>query len=267
MEIDNKIAESCSYLEKIGIDKLQFGVILGTGFGICIDSVVINRIIPYASIPNFPVSTVDGHEGNLVYGELKGIPVLMMQGRFHRYEGYTNDQIGFPIHVMQALGINRLIITNAAGGINPSYRVGDLMIVEDHVHLINGPYRYISPVSHFESCYSREMKADFLSISIHKNIRLQQGILSWMPGPSFETKAEISMLQKLGADAVTMSTIPEAITASRIGIEILGISCITNQCTGSEAGLIDTNEVLAAVKSSADEFSQLLTTYIYGHNN
>ena len=258
MILSNKMDASCSFLKKNGVDKLRFGVILGTGFGTFINSMEDAIVIPYDSIPHFPEVTVEGHAGNLVYGSLHAIPILVMQGRFHRYEGYTNDQIGYPIHVMKALGVDILIITNAAGGLNPAFKVGDLMIVEDHIHLMGGAYNTLGDQIREGPCYDDELKEHLFKISIQKKRPVQRGILSWMPGPSFETRAEINLLRKLGADAVTMSTIPEAIIAHSLEMRILGISCISNQCAGVEEGLINTAEVMMAVRSSAETFSRLI---------
>ena len=258
MVISEKIRETSAYLEKNSFDKLRFGIILGTGFGSFIESMDNIIGIPYASIPHFPVSTVEGHDGNLVYGTIQAVPIVAMQGRFHKYEGYSNDQIGYPIHVMKNMGVDTLVITNAAGGLNPAFQVGDLMVVSDHIHFMGGWESSLYKSCHHDTCYDPGLKDILLRISIQNRIPVQQGILSWMHGPSFETPAEIKLLRYLGADAVTMSTIPEAITARNVGLKVMGISCISNQCIGTDEGLINTADVMLAVRTSAESFSRLI---------
>lgn len=214
------------------------GLILGSGLSPLAESIEDAVRIPYAHIPHFPVSTVEGHAGQLVIGQLAGVQVCAMQGRFHFYEGYTPQQITFPVRVMQRLGARRLIVTNAAGGLNPAFRSGDLMVIEDHLNFVGmaGNHPLYGPnVAEFglrfpsmTKAYSPDLCALLLETADELQIPVQRGVYAMVAGPSFETPAEVRFLRNAGADAVGMSTAPEVIVAHHAGMEVLGISSITN---------------------------------------
>jgi purine-nucleoside phosphorylase len=216
----------------------QLGMILGSGLGLLADQIEDATHIPYADIPHFPVSTVPGHAGRLVIGKLAGSAVCAMQGRFHFYEGYSPQQITFPIRVMKRLGVESLILTNAAGGLNPNFRAGDLMLIQDHLNLVGmsgySPLRgpnldaFGPRFPSMTAAYSRRLHKLARSVAKELGIGLRVGVYAMVAGPNFETPAEVRYLRGIGADAVGMSTVPEALVARHAGMEVLGISSITN---------------------------------------
>lgn len=216
----------------------RIGIILGSGLGALADQVEEGLSIAYADIPHFPRPTVEGHSGRLVFGNLQGQPVVLMQGRLHHYEGFSMPEVTFPVRVMHALGIEILIVTNAAGGIRQSFRVGDLMLITDHIGFLNmtgmNPLRGPNDESlgprfpGMAQVYDRELRALALSEAAVSGIPLHQGVYVGLSGPSFETPAELRFLQAVGCDAVGMSTVPEVTVARHAGIRVLGISGITN---------------------------------------
>ena len=259
----DRLSETTDFLRSQGFSTARFGVILGTGFGACAQAVDRKSVVPYRSIPHFPVSTVKGHEGNLVYGGRDDASVIVMQGRFHLYEGYDIRQIAYPLEVMHRLGVEVLIVTNAAGGLNPRFEAGDLMVVRHHIHPI-GRRQMGDPTADTDDdpCYDDALRASLLEISIQRKRSVQQGILAWMPGPSFETRAEISVLKSLGADAVTMSTVPEVLAGRRLGMRTTALSCISNVWTGRKGETVDVEDVASTVESSAGRCSDLLVRLI-----
>ncbi|OIJ15940.1 purine-nucleoside phosphorylase [Anaerobacillus arseniciselenatis] len=224
-------------------EKLSFqpeiGLILGSGLGVLADEIENPLRIPYNEIPDFPVSTVEGHEGELVIGTLKGKNVITMKGRFHFYEGYSLEKVTFPVRVMKELGVKSLIVTNAAGGVNESFTPGDLMIINDHINN-TGTNPLIGPndpkqgvrFPDMSTAYSKRYIELAKSVAEKINIPLQEGVYVGNTGPSYETPAEIRMLRTIGGDAVGMSTVPEVIVARHSDIEVLGISCISNMAAG-----------------------------------
>ncbi len=222
----------------------KVGMILGSGLNSLAQSVEDATVIPYGKLPNYPVSTVAGHKGRLVLGTLEGQKVMVMQGRGHFYEGYPITQVGFPIRVMQVLGVETLIVTNAAGGLNQSYQPGDIMLIRDHVNLLGmagqnplyGPnVDELGPrFPSMNGAYSARLRAAAREIALDTGIPFHQGIYICLAGPSFETPADVRFLRTIGADAVGMSTVPEVTTARHGGMEVLGISGITNALSGEE---------------------------------
>lgn len=214
--------------------KPQTAIILGTGLGRLADEIVIEQEIPYSEIPHFPQSTVEGHSGKLLLGKLGGKDVLAMQGRFHFYEGYSMREVTFPVRVMYELGIQTLFVSNAAGGTNPSFSVGDIMIITDHInffpeHPLRG--KNFPPGPRFpdmHEAYDKNLIALADTIAQEKGIKVQHGVYLGTQGPTFETPAEYRMFARLGADAVGMSTIPEVIVANHCGIKVFGVSIITD---------------------------------------
>ncbi|MBP9015680.1 MAG: purine-nucleoside phosphorylase [Candidatus Atribacteria bacterium] len=234
-DMKRKIEESYQFIkEKIDFVP-QVGIILGTGLGALVDDIEIDRVIPYEEIPHFPVSTVETHRGNLVLGHLEGKPVVVMQGRFHYYEGYDMKQITFPVRVMKKLGAEVLLVSNAAGGMNRYMKRGDLMIIRDHINLLgDNPLRgpndpELGPrFPDMSKAYDQELADLAFQIALENGIYVHQGVYAALAGPNLETPAEYRFLITIGADAVGMSTVPEVIVARHSGMRVLGISCITD---------------------------------------
>ena len=263
MALHDALDETTDFLGKQGFAAARFGMILGTGFGACVQAVEKKSVVPYGIVPHFPVSTVKGHEGNLVFGALGDASVLVMQGRIHLYEGYDARQIAYPLEVMRRFGVEVLLVTNAAGGLNPTYEAGDLMAVRQHIHPIGREMMGDSTSDmDRDPCYDEALRDTLLQISIQRNQPVQQGILAWMPGPSFETRAEIALLKSLGADAVTMSTVPEVMAARRLGMRTAAVSCISNVWTGQAGETVDAEDVVSKVESSAGRCSDLLARLV-----
>jgi purine-nucleoside phosphorylase len=226
-------------------------VILGSGLDILACEVAGARIVPYAAIPHFPVSTVEGHTSQVVFGRLQGKAAAVMRGRFHYYEGYSMQAVTFPVRVLRALGVTTLILTNAGGGLNPRFRVGDLMLIQDVINVmgdnpLRGPNdnRLGPRFPHMRDLFSPEMMRAARAVARKEGIALRSGVYAGVSGPSYETAAEIRMLRKLGADAVGMSTVPEVLVARHAGIpNILGVTCITNVEAGRRAGAPRTSPV------------------------
>ena len=219
--------------------KPQIGMILGSGLGSLADSVEDACIVPYSDIPNFPQGSVSGHAGRLVIGHLEQRPVMVMQGRVHFYEGIPIEAVGFPIRVMQMLGIKTLIVTNAAGGLNPDFKAGDLMVIKDHINL-PGLAGFNPLMGHNDDSlgprfvpltkpYDSELRKLVFAVAARQGIKLQEGVYISQSGPAYETPAEVRMLRMMGADAVGMSTAPEVLVALHAGMRVLGISSITNE--------------------------------------
>ncbi|NLW24286.1 MAG: purine-nucleoside phosphorylase [Clostridia bacterium] len=250
--------------DKIKINP-QVGLILGSGLGDLAEEVREAVTIPYAEIPGFPVSTVQGHKGQLVIGNLQGVPVFTLQGRFHYYEGYSMDKITFPVRVMQGLGISTLIVTNAAGGINLNFTSGALMLIKDHINLMgDNPLRgknweELGPrFPDMTNAYSPRLLKLAQEVAADLKIKVESGVYVALPGPSYETPAEIRFLRTIGADAVGMSTVPEVIVANHGGMEVLGISCITNMAAGVTGKKLSHEEVVETANRVKDNFKTLL---------
>jgi len=246
------------------------GLILGSGLGPVADQVEAADTIAYGEIPHFPVSTVASHAGRLVIGTLAGVTVCVMQGRFHFYEGYDLQQVTLPVRVMKQLGIQTVILTNAAGGVNPNFAVGDIMLIEDHINLVgmtgNNPLMgpnleaFGTRFPPLNRAYTRQLRQVVEAVAAAQGISLQHGVYTWLSGPNFETPAEIRMLRAWGTDAVGMSTVPEAIVAHHAGMDVLALSTITNICIDQmDADSEPTHEeVSAAGKIIVPRLTQLL---------
>ncbi len=230
--MQQKIIESVEYLKKKIKGNYKVGIILGTGLGGLVKEIQIEEVIEYSTIPNFPVSTVEFHKGNLIFGSLSGVKVIAMQGRFHFYEGYSHSLITFPIHILKRFGVRYLIVSNACGAINPNLKKSDLMIISGHINLhfetpLRGNIKFDSRSSkHF---YSRELIALAEKTALENGIPVKKGVYLSVTGPNLETRAEYRALKKMIADAVGMSTIPEIIIAHKLGIDSLGLSIITDE--------------------------------------
>lgn len=230
-----KINEAVVYLQSLIAAKPQVGIVLGSGLGRLADKIEHPLVVPYNEIPHFRKSTAQGHKGNLIFGVLGGKQVVAMQGRFHYYEGYTMQEVTFPVRVMARLGVSQLFVSNAAGAVNPDYRVGDLMIITDHVNLLPNPL--IGPnmeefgprFPDMTDVYSHRIRKVAQAKATEMGVVLQQGVYLGNTGPSYETLAEYRFYRFAGADAVGMSTVPEVIVARHSGLEVFGMSVITNQ--------------------------------------
>ncbi|NNU84082.1 purine-nucleoside phosphorylase [Geobacillus sp. BMUD] len=247
----------------------KIGLILGSGLGVLADEIEEAVRIPYEEIPGFPVSTVEGHAGRLVYGRLEGATVVAMQGRFHYYEGYSLQEVTFPIRVMKALGVRELIVTNAAGGVNERFQPGDFMIISDHINLL-GTNPLIGPndpelgprFPDMTEAYSRRLRELAKETAARLSVRVHEGVYVANTGPSYETPAEIRMVRTLGGDAVGMSTVPEVIVARHAGMEVLGISCISNMAAGMSDSPLHHDEVVETAERVKTDFLRLVKAIV-----
>jgi purine-nucleoside phosphorylase len=263
------IIEAASYLKTKYTDIPKIGLILGSGLGVLADEIEMPVKIPYNEIPNFPVSTVEGHAGQLVFGVLKGENVVAMQGRFHFYEGYSLDKVTAPVRVMKELGIETLIVTNAAGGINESFEAGDLMLITDHINNM-GTNPLIGPndikfgvrFPDMSESYDVKLREVAKNSANELNIKLQEGVYVGNTGPSYETPAEVRALRTLGGDAVGMSTVPEVIIAKHAGLNVLGISCISNMAAGILDQPLSHDEVIETTDKVRANFLNLVKSII-----
>lgn len=266
-----KIKEAASYIQQHGITAPEVGIILGTGLGNLVKEVKIEITLDYEDIPHFPVSTVETHMGKLMYGELSGKKVLIMNGRFHYYEGYNLQQITFPVRVMKMLGINHLLVSNAAGAINLKMQKASLMIIEDHINMLPGNplvgknIDELGPRFPDMSCpYNTDMIESMEQIAAKNNLKINKGVyVAWI-GPSLETRAEYRFIKVMGADAVGMSTVPEVIVAHHMSMKVGAVSVITDLCDPDNIEPADINEIIAnagrAEKDLVLLFKELVTT-------
>ncbi|MFZ5985892.1 MAG: purine-nucleoside phosphorylase [Bacillota bacterium] len=264
-KIFETVKETAEYIkEKVKVIP-KIAVILGSGLGPLVDEIKDPVVIDYKDIPNFPITTVEGHAGKLVCGSLGGKPVLAMKGRFHHYEGYDISQVVFPIRAFKVLGITDLLVTNAAGGINKAFKPGDLMIIKDHISFFAPSPLRGKNLSEFgvrfpdmSRAYSGKLIELCKKASAKEGINLQEGVYAFAQGPMYETPAEIRALGVLGADAVGMSTVPEVITARHADMNVLGISCITNMAAGILDQPLNHEEVMKTAKEAEKNFTLLV---------
>ncbi|WP_461201774.1 purine-nucleoside phosphorylase [Anoxybacillus sp. TBDG-1] len=263
------IEQAAQFLKEKFPTSPQIGLILGSGLGVLADEIEQAIKIPYSDIPNFPVSTVEGHAGQLVYGQLEGATVVVMQGRFHYYEGYSFDKVTFPVRVMKALGVGQLIVTNAAGGVNESFEPGDLMIISDHINNMGGN-PLIGPndsalgvrFPDMSEAYSKRLRQLAKDVANEIGLRVREGVYVANTGPAYETPAEIRMIRVMGGDAVGMSTVPEVIVARHAGIEVLGISCISNMAAGILDQPLTHDEVIETTEKVKVDFLQFVKAIV-----
>ncbi len=265
----NEIKECAAFLQLKGITKPSIGIVLGTGLGSLVSKVDVELSIPYGDIPGFPESTVESHKGHLIYGQLNQVKVLMMQGRFHYYEGYNMQQITFPIRVMKELGIKKLLLSNAAGGMNPKFKKGDLVLLTDHINMqpdnplkgMNDPAfgnRFVDM-----SCpYNIELNNTIIAAANELYIQLHQGIYVSVVGPNLETRAEYRYLRSMGADMVGMSTVPEVIVANQVGIPCAAISVITDECDPDNLHPVNIEDIIAVAEKADVKLCELFTKTI-----
>jgi purine-nucleoside phosphorylase len=250
-------------------EEVRVGLVLGSGLGAFADELEESVEIPYEEIKGFARSTVEGHAGRLVLGKIEGVRTAVMQGRFHYYEGYEFEEVVFPIRTLALLGVKSLVLTNAAGGINVAFDQGALMVISDHLNLmgvnpLRGPHdnRFGERFPDMSEVYTRDYQEIAVAEGQAMGLELRRGIYAALSGPSYETPAEIRMMRILGADAVGMSTVPEAIVARQMGIKVLGISCITNMAAGVVGDPINHQEVMETGERVRDTFKDLLRRII-----
>jgi purine-nucleoside phosphorylase len=260
-----KMEEAKQYIQSKTSHKPTIGLVLGSGLGVLAEEIEDATVIPYGEIPHFTTSTVVGHKGQLVIGNLQGKCVIAMQGRFHYYEGHGLDAVTFPIRVMKAMGVETIIVTNAAGGINTDFASGNLMIIKDHINFtfrnpLIGPNDETLGVRFpdMSEAYSRDLRDLAKEVARDLGVEVREGIYLGLIGPSYETPAEIRMFRTLGADAVGMSTVPEVIVARHMGMNVLGISCISNMAAGILPQPLSHEEVMETTERVKNQFLALV---------
>jgi purine-nucleoside phosphorylase len=268
-ELKNKIDETLKVIKKVTSENYEVGIILGTGLGGLVSEIKIEHEIDYDQLPHFPLSTVESHHGKLIFGKINGKNVVAMQGRFHFYEGYTMQQITYPVRVMKFLGVKTLLVSNACGGMNPIYRKGDVMIMLDHINLLGdnpligkneddlGP-RFPD----MSEPYSHELIKIAEEVALENKIPVQKGVYVAVPGPNLETKAEYRFLRNTGADVVGMSTIPENIVANHMGIKVLGISIITDECFPESLQAVNVDEIIETAMKTEPKMTLIMKEVI-----
>jgi len=257
MGLWENIEESVAAIRKHGAEGAEIGIVLGTGLGSIAESIENPIRIPYSEIPHFPTSTVDSHAGELLLGSLGGRPVVALSGRFHYYEGYTMQEVTFPIRVAKALGIHTLVVSNAAGGMNPQFKAGDIMVITDHINFMGdnpligahddrlGP-RFPDMIEPYTNALIDLADA----VALELGIRLQHGVYLGVAGPCLETRAEYRFMRQIGGDAVGMSTVPEVIVAVQAGLQVLGFSAITDECLPDALAPLDIDKIIATANAT-----------------
>ncbi|MGQ9799035.1 MAG: purine-nucleoside phosphorylase [Ignavibacterium sp.] len=268
-ELINKINETLSVIRKHTSENYPIGIILGTGLGGLVKEIKIQQQIDYSELPHFPLSTVESHQGKLIFGTINGKKVVAMQGRFHYYEGYSMQQITYPVRVMKFLGVQTLLVSNASGGMNPLYRKGDIMLIIDHINLLGdnpligknedslGP-RFPD----MSEPYSLELIELAEKVALENKIKVHKGVYVAVPGPNLETKAEYRFLRATGADVVGMSTVPENIVANHMGIKVLGISIITDECFPDSLKPVDIKEIIQIAMEAEPKMTLIMKEVI-----
>lgn len=264
-----QVQETVSFIKAKTNFTPEYGVILGSGLGSFTDDIQIEFTLPYTEIPNFPVSTVQGHKGALVFGTIGTKKVVAMQGRFHFYEGYSMKEVTFPVRVMKYLGVKKLIVSNASGGVNSNYKVGDIVLIKDHVNMMpehplrgKNDERFGPRFVNMSEPYSKNMILKAKELAGNLNIKVQDGVYLGLQGPTFETLAEYKMVKNIGADCVGMSTVPEVIVARHMELETFGLSVITDMGDEDSIETISHDEVLEAAKSAEPKVRILIKELI-----
>lgn len=268
-ELKKEVQGSADYIQDKLDDKPEIALILGSGLGVLAEEIENRTEFSYEEIPNFPTSTVEGHAGKLIVGDLEGVQVIVMQGRFHYYEGYEMEAITFPVRVMNLLGAEKLLVTNSAGGVNEHFNVGDLMLINDHINF-TGDNPLIGPNDgdlgprflDMSEAYANHLIELAEEIADELGLGVKKGVYTGMSGPSYETPAEVKMINRLGGDAVGMSTVPEVIVANHMDMEVLGISCITNMAAGILPEPLSHDEVIETTKRVKPKFIKLVRNIV-----
>lgn len=265
------ITETVDYLKNKGFHNPEIGIILGTGLGQLTNDIEIIKEVSYNHIPNFPTATVEFHKGKLIYGKFQGKTVIVMQGRFHVYEGYTLQDVTYPVRIMEKLGIKTLLVSNAAGAINLNFRKAELMLIKDHINLqgssplaFKGVEKLGERFTDMSAPYSSQLNITLKQIAKTHNITLHEGVYASVVGPQLETRAEYRMLKIIGADAVGMSTVPEIIVANHLGLKAAAISVLTDECDPDNLEPIDINDIIASAAKAEPNmvtlFKELIKT-------
>ncbi|MGM0635534.1 MAG: purine-nucleoside phosphorylase [Bacteroidota bacterium] len=264
-----QLSKTVEYLVEKGFQKPEIGIILGTGLGKLVDDIAIEAEISYNHIPHFPTATVEFHQGKFIYGELGGKKVVVMQGRFHFYEGYSLQDVTYPVRIMKELGIEKLLVSNAAGGINKKFKKGDLMLIDDHINLQGGSPLAFKGVSQFGerfvdmlAPYDQEMNQKFKEIAQQQNIKIHEGVYASVVGPQLETRAEYRYLSIIGADAVGMSTVPEIIVANHLKLPVAAISVLTDECDPDNLQPVNVEQIIAVANQAEPKLVKLFTEII-----
>lgn len=273
-ELRKQVNETVSYLREKTQSEPPIGIILGTGLGRLAKEIKKDHEISYKDIPHFPLSTVEFHAGNLIFGKLGGKEVVAMQGRFHYYEGYSMKQITYPVRVMKALGVNTLMVSNACGGLNPLYRAGDIMVICDHINLlgdnplIGANDDELGPrFPDMSEPYSLDYIERAEQIALEEKIKLHKGVYLALSGPNLETRSEYRMLRNLGADVVGMSTVPEVIVAVHAGLKVLGMSVITDECFPDALKAVDIQEILKHANEAEPKMTVIMERFVETFGN
>ena len=254
------INETVEYLQDKGFDNPEIGIVLGTGLGQLINHVNVLKEVSYNHIPNFPTATVEFHKGRLIYGVLEGKKVIVMQGRFHLYEGYSLQDVTYPVRIMEKLGVKTLLVSNAAGAVNLNFKKGELMLIEDHINLqgssplaFKGVDQLGERFADMSAPYNAKINESFRQIANTNNIKLHEGVYASVVGPQLETRAEYRMLKIIGADAVGMSTVPEIIVANHLRLKVAAVSVLTDECDPDNLKRVDIEEIIEmATKAEPD---------------
>lgn len=265
----DKVQETVSYIQSKTNFAPEYGVILGSGLGGFTNDIEIEFTLPYNEIPNFPVSTVEGHKGALVFGTIGAKKVVAMQGRFHYYEGYSMKEVTFPVRVMKYLGINKVVVSNASGGVNPNYKVGDIVIIKDHINMMpehplrgKNEERFGPRFLNMSEPYSKSMIAKAKEVAADLNIEVKDGVYLGLQGPTFETLSEYRMVKNVGGDCVGMSTVPEVIVARHMDMECFGVSVITDMGDEDNIEEVSHAEVLKAAEKAEPHVRNLIKELI-----
>lgn len=263
------IQETTEYLQKKGFENPEIGIILGTGLGQLLEKVNILKEVSYNHIPNFPTATVEFHTGKLIYGDLEGKKVIVMQGRFHLYEGYSLTDVTFPVRIMHALGVQKLLVSNAAGAVNLNFKKGELMLIDDHINLQGGSPLAFKGVeklgerfTDMSAPYDSVMNTTLEKIATDKGINLHKGVYASVVGPQLETRAEYRYLKIIGADAVGMSTVPEIIVANHLQLPVCAVSVLTDECDPDNLEPVNIPEIIAMAAKAEPEMITLFTELI-----
>lgn len=266
----DQIQEAVRFIQSKTNAAPAIGIILGTGLGALAQDVAIDTMLPYDTIPHFALSTVEFHQGKLIFGTLAGKSVVVMQGRFHFYEGYTMQQVTFPVRVMHALGVRTLLVSNAAGGMNPAFRTSDLMVIDDHISLLLPQNPLVGPnppefgdrFPDMSEPYSKALIDKAFALAPELGIALQRGVYVSVTGPQLETRAEYRMLRQWGADAVGMSTVPEVMVASQMEMAVFGVSVITDMCLPDALEKADIQKIIAAAGVAEPKMTALIRALV-----
>lgn len=266
--MSEQLIEATSFIKQHAVPDVKLAIVLGSGLGTFADSMDNAIELKGVDIPNYPVSTVAGHEGKLIFGNWQDTPIAVIKGRTHYYEGYTAKQVTFFVRILSALGARVLIVTNAAGGVNRRFKPGDLMLIDDQINLmftnpLRGRLEFGEPrFPDMSDPYPKKYRRLVEDVANAQKIPLKKGILYASSGPSYETRSEVRMIEKLGGDAVSMSTIPEVIAANHAGLPVIGISCITNMATGISLTPLSHDEVTDTAEQAKNKFILLITGII-----